>query len=69
MDEVGDLLFAHGSVGEAIQAYSTALKLGGGGANPLLEATRGLAYLSPPPRRLQTCALLDFVARFRLYRH
>ena len=48
MDEVGDLLFAHGSVGEAIQAYSTALKLGGGGANPLLEATRGLAYLSPP---------------------
>merc|ERR1719324_975769 len=44
--QVGDLLFAHGSVGEAIQAYSTALKLGGGGANPLLEVTRGLAYLS-----------------------
>merc|ERR1719460_953877 len=44
--QVGDLLFAHGSINEAIQAYSTALKLGGGGANPLLEATRGLAYLS-----------------------
>jgi tetratricopeptide (TPR) repeat protein len=43
--QVGDLLFAHGSVGEATQAYSTALKLGGGGVNPALEALRGLAFL------------------------